>query len=528
LALLGAGACSPSGGSDLVQGTDVPPDDAAASRFLRQATFGTRMEDIDLLRYIGYAAWLEDQAEMPMSLHRRQVERYGDDAHQGHRSQRWWSVAVTGRDQLRQRVAWALSQIFVLSDDPDALVNDAIGCAEYYDILVRNALGDYRQLLEEVTLSPQMGRYLSMLYNRKADLVENIRPDENYAREVLQLFSIGLVRLNADGSVVLDGLGNPVPTYDQPVVEAFARVFTGWAYGDTQSFWDYSTSYQPMRNFFEYHDTDAKTILDGAVLPPGQSGEEDLRLALDAIAAHPNVGPFLGKQLIQRLVTSNPSPDYVARVAAVWADDGSGRRGNLGAVVQAILMDAEARGGHLTSPDTFGKVSEPILRMTALWRAFRAAPRSGYWTIYEQDDDFGQEPLSAASVFNFYSPFFAPPGELTSLGLVAPELQIATHAKLTGLTNRLFSATMSDYRGSSGLWDLSVVIDLGRTKPLASDVPALIERLDVLLMGGEMSGEMRTLVTDYVADVPLDDDGTQRVIEALYLITTSPEGALQR
>jgi uncharacterized protein (DUF1800 family) len=528
IALLILGACAPTDTTDFVQGTDVPASDADASRFLRQATFGTRQEDIDFLRFIGYAAWFEDQAVTSKSLHRPYVQHFGDDAHQGHRNQRWWAVAVNGRDQLRQRMAWALSQILVISDDPDVLVNDAVGCAEYYDILVRNALGNYRQLLEEVTLSPQMGKYLSMIYNRKADPLENTRPDENYAREVLQLFSIGLMRLNPDGTPVLDGSGNPIPTYDQSVVEAFARVFTGWAYGDTNSFWDYSDSFVPMQNFVEYHDQEAKTILDGQVLPAGQSGEEDLRLALDAISAHQNVGPFLGKQLIQRLVTSNPSPAYVARVAGAWADDGTGVRGNLLAVVEAILMDPEARTGHLTSPDTFGKVSEPILRMTALWRAFHAAPVSGRWTIYEQDDDFGEEPLSAPSVFNFYSPFFAPPGELADQGLVAPELQIATHAKLTGLTNRLFYATMIDYRGSSGADQNSIVIDLGRMKPLAGDPAALIERLDVLLMGGTMSDSMRTLLVDYLADVPLDDDGTERVTEALYLITTSPEGALQR
>jgi uncharacterized protein (DUF1800 family) len=373
-----------------------------------------------------------------------------------------------------------------------------------------------------------MGKYLSMIHNRKANALENTRPDENYAREVLQLFSIGLVQLQADGTPVLDGSGEPIPTYDQPVVEAFARVFTGWGFGDADTFGERSDSYLPMRNFVAFHDQGAKTILDGQVLPAGLTGEQDLALALDAIADHPNVGPFLGKQLIQRLVTSNPSPAFVARVAAAWAGDGAGERGDLFAVVKAILMDPEARTGHRTNPETFGKVAEPILRMTALWRAFHAVPNGGTWTIDEQEEDFGQEPLSAQSVFNFYSPFFAPPGELSGRRLFAPELQIATHATLTGLTNHLRDATLNDYRGSPSLRQHSIVIDLRPVKPLASDPAALVQHLNVLLLGGQMSPAMRALVGDYVADVPLDDGGAKRVTEALYLITTSPEGALQR
>jgi uncharacterized protein (DUF1800 family) len=520
-----AGCGSGGSSSSYVQGTDVPASDADASRFLRQASFGTRDDDVDLLRFIGYAAWFDDQEGKSISRHRPYVDRYGDDAHQGHRNQRWWQVAVTGQDQMRQRMAWALSQIFVISDEPDALVNDAKGCAEYYDLLARNAFGNYRELLEEVTLSPQMGRYLSMIFNRKADPLENIRPDENYAREVLQLFSIGLWKLNLDGSQQLDGFGDPIPTYDQAVVENLARVFTGWAYSDTQHFWEWSDSYAPMRCFTDYHDFDAKTIFDGLVIPAGLTAEADLDAALDAIANHPNVGPFLGKQLIQRFVTSNPSPAYVARVAAVWNDDGFGERGNLFAVLRAILMDDEARAPALD--DTYGKVAEPILRLTALWRAFHAAPRS-YWILWNQDDTFGQEPLSASSVFNFYSPFYMPPGELTDLGLVAPELQIATHARLTAFTNRLYQATMNDYRGSPRLNEYSIVIDLGRIKAEASDVPALIEHLDVLFLGGTMSSELRTVLEDYVTDVPFGTDGLERVKEALYLILTSPEGALQR
>ena len=270
--------------------------------------------------------------------------------------EKWFDNTLNGSDQLRQRVAWALSQIFVVSQ-VGALQNLPNATADFYDMLARDAFGDYRKLLEDVTLHPAMGVYLSMLGNQKAVAGTNLRPDENYAREVMQLMSIGLVELNIDGSVKLDGGGQPVPTYDQSIIEGFARVFTGWNWSCQSTLPNCTftnvrpqlapvagyNQVLPMKLFAAQHETGTKKLLSGLTLPAGQTGEKDLQDALDNIAAHPNVAPFLSKQLIQKLVTSNPSAAYVQRVAQVFNNDGTGRRGNLGAVVRAILMDAEAR-----------------------------------------------------------------------------------------------------------------------------------------------------------------------------------------
>jgi uncharacterized protein (DUF1800 family) len=288
----------------------VPATDAAAARFLTQSTFGPSHEDIDFLRFIGYAAWFDDQQHKPISKERPYVadlEDQGKNLNQTHRMLVWWKNAIQGQDQLRQRVAFALSQIMVISDQDDSLGGDVKGMCEYYDILARNAFGNYRQLLEEVTLSPQMGKYLSMLKNQKANPAQNIRPDENYAREVLQLFTIGLVRLGLDGTVQTDVNGDPIPTFDQTVVEGLAADFTGWNFANGSNWWSAPDTYLPMENWIQYHDQAPKTILGGVVLPAGQTGEMDLEAALDTIFAHPNVGPFVAIRLIQRLVTSNPS-----------------------------------------------------------------------------------------------------------------------------------------------------------------------------------------------------------------------------
>lgn len=531
LSAAGCGGGGGGGGPSYPPGLDVPATQADAARFLTQATFGPRSEDLDFLSYVGYATWFEDQKIQKISLQRPYLEKKIDqeeDVGQHWRIERWWHNALLGSDQLRQRVAFALSEILVISDVPDNLSNDVLGCAEYYDTLARDAFGNYRTLLEDVSKSPAMGKYLSHLQNQKAVPEENIHPDENYAREVMQLFSIGLVELGGDGTVLLDGTGNPIPTYDQAVVEAMARVFTGWTWGDTDSFWEWSESYGPMQNFSEYHDADAKSIVGGTLLAAGQTGDMDLDQALDVLFQHPNVGPFVGRQLIQRLVTSNPSAGYVQRVAAVFADDGSGERGDLFEVVRAILMDDEARNGHLASPETFGKVKEPLLRVTGLWRALDAEAKSGKYWVWNGDEVFGQEPLSAPSVFNFFQPTFAPPGEVADMGLVAPELQIVTHTKITSTTNHLYYATLIDHTGSPYADSDTIVVDIKEEKALAADVPSLVDRFDLLLMAGSMSPEMRQIVTDYVEDVPLDDDGTNRVVEALYLIVTSPEAAVQK
>ncbi|MCY2959100.1 MAG: DUF1800 domain-containing protein [Planctomycetota bacterium] len=508
----------------------MPASDADASRFLTQATFGPRRSDIALLNANGFTGWIEWQKILPISLQRPGLEALDvtGDVYQQHRVYSWWRNAVVGPDQLRQRMAFALSQIFVVSDVAGSLGNDPIGMAEYYDILTRNALGNYRELLEQVTLSPVMGRYLSMLGNEKADPVHNIRPDENYAREVMQLFTIGLYELNPDGTRQLDGSGDPIPTYDQADIENFARVFTGWTYADADSWHWPDENYRPMQPWLGYHDTGAKTLLNGLVLSSNQTPLEDLEAALDNLFLHQNVGPFISRLLIQRLVTSNPSPEYVGRVAEVFADDGTGERGDLFEVAKAILLDDEARNGHTNDPVNFGKLKEPLLRQTALWRAFQASSTLGTYQDGWPEGPWGQAPLRSPSVFNFYSPSYRPPGEMLDNGLFGPEFQITTHTLITSGTNRLHDLVLWLNDGNTSVDSDDVVIHTAYERSLANDPVALVDHLNLLLMGGQMSSWMHDVVVDRASHVSMADGGYDRVTEAVYLIVTSPEGAVQR
>lgn len=532
--LLSLAGCSGGGTESLpaIQpSADLPASTDDAARFLTQATFGVRRADLTLVQDNGFTGWLEWQRVLPMSLTRPALQDRASDGnpvYQQHRVYQWWRNAVAGHDQLRQRMAFALSQIMVVSDQAGALENDPIGMGEYYDILVRNALGNYRELLEQVTLSPVMGRYLSMLGNEKANVQLNIRPDENYAREVMQLFSIGLVELNPDGSRVLDGNNQPIPTYNQQTIENFARVFTGWTYADADSWHWPKGNFLPMEPWSNYHDFDAKTLLNGTMVPAGLSPQDDLDAALDNLFQHPNVGPFICRQLIQRLVTSNPSPQYVERVALVFADDGSGERGDLYEVAKAILLDPEARGGHESDPENFGKLKEPLLRQTALWRAFTAGSGNGAYQDGWPEGPWGQAPLRSPSVFNFYSPFYRPPGEMLDNDLYGPEFQITTHTLITSGTNRLHDLVLWLNDSNNSLDADDVYIRTGYERSLANDPAALVDHLDLMLMAGQMSADMRTVLINRVNGISMDDGGFDRVVEAIYLIVTSPEGAVQR
>lgn len=524
-------ACSGGGsGAGLVPGPDPPASDAQSARFLTRATFGPTTTEIHKLSVIGYTAWFGEQLAAQPSLERPPLSLL-DLHHQSvgpeQRMEQWWKIVLNNPDELRQRAAFALSEIFVVSDLAGTLANDPIGVAEYYDTLVRDGLGNYRTLLEDVTKNPVMGRYLSMLKNQKADPANNIHTDENYAREVMQLFSIGLVKLNQDGTQQLDAFNQPIPTYDQPVVENMAAVFTGWNYAGASS-WDWpDQNYLPMEPWEAYHDSTQKTLLDGAICPAGQTAQQDLTFALDLIFQHPNVGPFIGRELIQRLVTSNPSPAYIARVAAVFADDGTGVRGNLFAVVKAILTDPDAVTGNVDHPDDFGKLKEPLLRITELWRAFDAIPHGGVYKYHHPENDFAEAPLRAGSVFNFFTPNYQPPGDISDAGLVAPEFQITTEQNITDGTNRFWECVFHGYQGYSPVQVDTPQLRISQTEALANDPAALVENLNQLLMCGEMSDEMRGIVESMVTDTD-PTNKRQRVLEALYLITTSPEFSVQK
>lgn len=526
LSLLVAGCGGGGGGGP----APAPPGitRAEAARFLRQATFGPTAAEIDRVVAMGYEAWLDEQLALPATLQQPVLESLGtpdDQTGQADRIDAWFRAALRGPDQLRQRVAFALSEIWVVSEQ-SGLFNQPYGLANYYDLLARGAFGNYRQLMEDATLHPAMGLYLSMLGNRKPDVALNIRPDENYARELMQLFTIGLVELEPDGTVRRDGLGHPLPTYDQAVIEGFAHAWTGWTFGGSASFLAPSFDFlQPMTAFPEYHDTGPKQVLGGEVLPGGQTPAQDLEAALDNIFAHPNVGPFVGRQLIQRLTASNPSPGYVARVAAVFADNGRGVRGDLRAVVRAILLDPEAR----TAPadDAAGKAVEPLIRLTHLWRAYGASAANGRYEVAAPAFFFEQGPLQARSVFNFFQPGYAPPGEIRERGLVAPELQIINELS-TALTADLFTVAIALWNSANpGLEPGQVAIDISAELALAGNPAALVDLAADKLLGGDISPELRdeaiAMANRQAADAP-----AARVVEVLFLLTTSPEFAVLR
>ena len=393
------------GGDSTPPGPPPPPPPPPitkieAFQFLNQGSFGATEAEAQSLIDMRHESWIDDQLTKPASLQLPHLQSLPPPEFQfqlhADRVDIWFRNSLHGEDQLRQRVAFALSEIMVVSQ-LGALGNLPFAVADYYDVLARNAFGNYRDLLESVTLHPAMGVYLSMLGNERPDQALNIRPDENYAREVMQLFSIGLVELNVDGTEKLDSSGQPIPTYDQSVIEGFAHVFTGWTYAGAPNFRQArATRFNqviPMQLYPSFHDTGPKKLLNGVELPAGQSGEQDLADALDNIFNHPNVGPFMAIRLIQRLVTSNPSPGYVQRVAEVFNDNGFGVRGDLAAVVKAILLDEEARPAMAMEID--GKLKEPLLRVTQLWKAYDATSESGRYPLNAAYILFGQGPLQS-------------------------------------------------------------------------------------------------------------------------------------
>jgi len=534
--LLGVAGCGGGGGGDTPGPPPPPPPPpvtkAEAFQFLNQASFGaTESEALGVIA-MRQERWIDDQMTKPASLQLPHMLSLPPPQFMGQlhtdRVDIWFRNALWGDDQLRQRVAFALSEIMVVSQ-LGALQARPFAVADYYDMLAENAFGNYRDLIEKVTLHPAMGVYLSMLGNEKPNPALNIRPDENYARELMQLFSIGLVQLNIDGTVALDGNTQPIPTYNQEIIEGFAHVFTGWTWRGSPSFGSgrvpVSSQYFPMEHWPEFHDTGEKMLLDGTVLPAGQSGEQDLADALDNIFNHANVGPFVAIRLIQRLTTSNPSPGYVRRVAEVFNDNGFGVRGDLGAVVKAILLDPEASPSMAMEID--GKLKEPLLRLTQLFKAYNASSASGRYPLVGSYILFGQGPLQSPSVFNFFSPFFAPPGEIRNSNLVAPELEIATEYLSTQYTNYMFFQAFGLNHTNENLDEDDIFINFQEEMEVAADINALINMVAGKLLGGEMSDTLRTEITGMLERIP-ETDTAIRAAEVIYFITTSPEYAYQR
>ncbi|MEY3018182.1 MAG: hypothetical protein RL336_1317 [Pseudomonadota bacterium] len=542
------------------------------TRFLNQATFGpTQEEIIALVETEGdFERWIDTQQALPFSsaLHRLDArmnlagldpsDESSFDGELVWRKQMFlsdilWESFVRGEDQLRQRVAFALSQIFVISQASDALYNDTRGIANYHDILAKHAFGNYRDLLEAVTTNPMMGEYLSMVRNEKADPSRNIRPDENYAREMMQLFTIGLVELNDDGTPQYDQNNQTLPTYNQDTIKAFASVFTGWLYGNANTWnfqWPNSTSdITPMKPFEAYHDGSPKTLLNNTVTPAGLTARADLTAALDNVFAHRNVAPFVSKQLIQRLVTSNPTPDYVARISAVFNDNGKGEKGDLAAVVKAILLDPEARRRDTFQDDTYGKLKEPTLKVTALMRAFDVTgdqPITADGSISVDtlrflwpSIDMGQRVYGSPSVFNFYRPDYHPANTFEDDSLLAPELQILNEKNITAISNwggnMVFNAydfviknclDGLDYNNAVGCLKADFTDEIERARSTSE----LLDHLSVLMLNGQMSPTMRATLASHINTFD-NVDATERlyrVAETVYLTWLSPEFAVQR
>lgn len=534
--------------------------DMESSRFLQQATFGTTVAEITQLRQTSFEEWIAAQVALPpqddyfVSFVQSKYDRgtayqpLGSQYDPDWVGQRFWAGAATGRDQLRRRMAFALHKIFVTSQSEANLYHQARAYAAYMDTLSRHAFGNFRTLLEEVTLSPAMGIYLSHIRNLKEDPTINRLPDENYARELMQLFSIGLYELNPDGSTKLDYQGQPVETYSNADVMALAKVFTGWSWGyddaqltefnfrwgtpDTKTTGSSRVDIRRMKAYPGLASTSEKRLFVGKanalVIPAHTPPTESVRMALDTLFNHPNVGPFIGRQLIQQFVTSNPTPAYVARVAQSFNDNGRGVRGDLGAVLRAVLLDPEARTASTST--SFGKLREPILRVTHWMRAFGVTSSSGMYQVTQDLVGVGQRPNQMPSVFSFFRPGFAPQGgELALAGLGSPEMQIIDESSIATWVNTM-ELMLREGMGWHGV-NRDAIAALSDESSLVGTSPvALIERLNLLLFDGRMSQVMRKALMDAMQGVPDWDvnRNLKRARVAIFVAMTSPEYLVQR
>jgi len=543
---------------------ETPPTASEAARFLTQATFGPTDADVDHVVAVGYSAWIDEQFAKPAVSHRAfwDTQEAATKAADSTKTigqdgvfNSFWKQAVSGDDQLRQRVAYALSQIMVISLQDGTVGENPRAVADYLDMLGDKGLGNYRELIESVSRHPMMGIYLSSIRNRKADPRTGRVPDENYAREVMQLFTIGLHQLNDDGSEQTAN-GAPIDTYGPSDIAGMAKVFTGfsWACPDwpdnscfnsgslnTVSYPNYT--FMPMVGYPQYHSTEEKVFLGTTIAAQTTSNPDaSLKTALDTLYNHPNVGPFIGKQLIQRLVTSNPSPAYVAAVAQTFANNGSGVRGDMKAVIKRILTHPEARVVSTTS----GKVREPILRVSAVLRSFGYASDSGWYRMGNTDNaasSLGQTAMRSPSVFNFYRPGYVAPGtQAAAAGLVAPEMALAQETSAAGYVNYLRDAISGGFGASATVTVNGASVTRRDLQPnfnaelaLADQPAALVDRLNARLMYGGMPDALKTEIVTAISTIALSGTQTQidtakrtRVNAAVFLTAVSPEYQVQK
>ena len=488
---------------------------SAAARFLDQATWGPTPATIAQSQQTGISNWLaaqfasstSDIPDQPMltsaGLPNRDIRPV---------QAAFFQNTVTGQDQLRQRVAFALSQIWVVSAGGG--VPAAYAYPPYWRVFRNNAFGNYRDVIRAVTLSPAMGRYLNMANNNKANPRKDTSANENYARESMQLFTLGLTELNPNGTPVLDQNNNPIPTYDQTVVTSMAKVFTGWTYppapGATARTNNPEYYVGQMFAVESEHDTTAKTIFASITIPAGQTAEQDLESLLDALMAQPTMAPFVSQQLIQHLVTSNPSPQYIARVSTVFQNDGNGVTGNLQAVITAILTDPEARAGDDPTAainPTFGHMREPVLFMPNILRGLNATLSSNS-AVYYDSSEMDENLFNAPSVFSYFSPLYRVPG-----GLLGPEFQIYTTQTAVDRAGIVYAALYGQIAQGT-------TVNLTPFVQQAGSTSSLLSYISSIFLHGSMSAALAQAATDAInaAGTPL-----AKVQAALYVVLTSGE-----
>ncbi|GAA0770048.1 DUF1800 family protein [Ideonella azotifigens] len=537
-----------------------------AFRLLTQASFGPTDADLSRAMSIGQAAWLDEQLAKPVRA--AHTTRWASDntsiqaanakstASNPTIAASFYTAALKNDDQLRQRVAFALSEIFVVSmQELSAGRSQAV--ASWLDMLNRDALGNFRTLLDDVALHPAMGLYLSHLGSQKANAKTGSTPDQNFGRELMQLFSIGLLQLNLDGTPKLDANGRAIETYNTDDILGMSAVFTGynWAATDPNAFGPYASGVTlspnrlilPMQAYASQHSTVEKRIL-GSVIAAQATPDmaADRKAALDTLFNHPNVAPFIGRQLIQRLVTSHPSTAYVQRVAKVFTNNGAGVRGDLKAVVRAILIDDEARSVTLAGGDAYGKLREPVLRLTALLRAYPTRSLSGLMQTGAWDDPaatIGQVPLQAPSVFNFYRPGYVPPGgEAAQRSLTLPEMQATTETSVAGYATAMMNilANGAGVKVTVGTTTgLDVQTDYSADVALAANADTLARKVCDRLITGTPPAALITGMTEAINSIAIPKATASnadkvaaaklnRVRAALLLAVTSPEFIVQK
>ncbi|MBQ4835258.1 DUF1800 domain-containing protein [Pseudoalteromonas luteoviolacea] len=538
------------------------------SRFIQQATFGVQPSQLNELESTSASEWFVNQLALPASLVLPGVEAAApadpeDDFSLFYIEQTsfsFWRNAISGEDQLRQRIAFALSEILVVSNGGGEVLTDVPEAVAFYqDILITNAFGNYRTILEQVTYSPAMGHYLTYMGSEKGDAQTGRMPDENYARELLQLFTLGVVALNNDGTEKVNDSGEKVELYNNTDITGLARVFTGLNLDEEDPDAPLGKRFSmPMAVFSESHSEKAKSFLE-LTIPEGTDARASITQALDHIFAHPNLAPFVTKQLIQRLVTSNPSPDYVGRVVTAFESGqfvlpdgqqvGTQQRGDLTATVAAILFDQEAR---TLSAQIGGKIREPILRFTQWARAFNVENVNPQFVslLWETgaSSALGQHPYRAPSVFNYFRPGYKSPGSVSAAqGLVAPELQITNASSIPGyvnfmtffITGQQQDADLEELKNE--LEELGIEADIAQAlesfKPdyepllaIADEPSALVDYLDVILSAQQLSERSRKNISDVLATVEADeDDGLlPRVQLGILMVMSSPDYLVQK